>query len=182
MTDEETEKAIQTAIRAGLQERFKTDPGGVVSTQPANDLKTIKFGRVYSKAWQVKLPSGWTAWVDRIDVQRTYLTMLDGLPELDITDKEIEEARTFVRENFHGPEPVVIPPKLYDEKSSSPILPPLRFAASISTFEPLTDEDDGSRMNLIWFTEIDDDKSVKDFVTEALSQVDWGRNATGFSI
>ncbi len=182
MTDKTTQKTIQEAIRAGFQEMFKTDPGGVVSTQPANDFKTIKFGKVYSKAWQITLRSGWTAWIDRIDVQRTYLAMLDGIPERDITDEEIEEAKTFVRENFHGPEPVVIPPKLYDAKSSSPILPPLRFAAKIKTFEPLTDEDDGSWMNLIWFAEIDDDRSVKDFVTEALSQVDWGAQATGYSI
>ena len=69
----------------------------------------------------------------------------------------------------------MISPKRYDEKSSSPILPPLRFATKIKTFEPLSDKDDGSSTSLIWFAEIDGDRSVKDFVTEAVSQVDWTR-------
>lgn len=81
--------------------------------------------------------------------------MLEGLPDRHLTDYEIESARVFVRNNFHGPEPVVIQPKLYDATSVSPILPALRFAAQISTLEPFTDKDDGSWINLIWFAEID---------------------------
>jgi hypothetical protein len=97
-----------------------------------------------------------------------------------LTDDEIESARGFVRNNFHGPEPVVIQPKLYDATSLSPILPALRFAAQIRTFEPLTDGDDGSWMNPIWFSEIDDDKTTKRFVEEALKSIDWNVSASGF--
>jgi hypothetical protein len=145
-----------------------------------NYLRNIKGSKVYSKAWQITLPPGWTAWVDRLDVRRTYLGMLEGLPNRQDADEEIESARVFVRNNFHGPEPVVIPPKLYDATSVSPILPPLRFAAQIRTFEPLTDEDNGSWMNLIWFAEIDDDKTTKAFIEEALKQIDWKASASGY--
>jgi len=37
-------------------------------------------------------------------------------------------------------------------------------------------------MNLIWFAEIDDEKSIKDFVREALAQVDWKMQAEGYEI
>ena len=37
-------------------------------------------------------------------------------------------------------------------------------------------------MNLIWFAEIDDDKSIKGFVEEALAKVDWTAQATPFEI
>jgi len=39
----------------------------------------------------------------------------------------------------------------------------------------------GSWINLVWFAEIDDDKSIKQFVEEALRQVDWQRQVEGYS-
>jgi hypothetical protein len=96
------------------------------------------------------------------------------------TSKVIEEARAFVRGQFYGPEPVVIAPKLYDASSDAPILPGLRFAARIMSWEAIGDSM-GSWMNLIWFAEIDDEKSIKAFVEEALAQVDWKRQASGYS-
>jgi NAD-dependent SIR2 family protein deacetylase len=162
------------------QEGFKTNPGGIISTDTSDYLRNIKGSKVYSRAWQITLPCGWIVWVDHLDVRRTYGGMIEGLPWRQLTDDEIESARVFVRNNFHGPEPVVIPPKLYDAKSKSPILPALRFAAQIRTFEPLTEQDEGSWMNLIWFAEIDDDKTTKAFIEEALNQIDWKASASGY--
>jgi NAD-dependent SIR2 family protein deacetylase len=164
------------------REGLKTKPGAVVSTVSKHHLKNIKLSKVYSKACQIRLPSGWGAWINRFEMRRTYLEMIDGLPNRRDVDDEIEAARSFVRTNFGGPEPVVIPPKLYDPESVSPILPPLRFAAQIQTFEPMTDEDDASWMNLIWFGEIDDAKTTKAFVEDALKLIDWKANASGYSI
>jgi NAD-dependent SIR2 family protein deacetylase len=181
-----------TRIQQALPESFRlrcadsapkeNKPSTIVafSAISTDHLKYIKHSKVYSKAWQITLPCGWIVWVDHLDVRRTYGGMIEGLPWRQLTDDEIESARVFVRTNFHGPEPVVIPPKLYDAKSKSPILPALRFAAQIRTFEPLTEEDEGSWMNLIWFAEIDDDKTTKAFIEEALNQIDWKASASGF--
>jgi NAD-dependent SIR2 family protein deacetylase len=177
-----TRQRSQEELWRETRESLRTNPGGIISTISMDHLKNIKFSKVYSKAWQITLPSGWTAWVDHLDVRRTYLKMITGVPNRGDAEDEIESARVFVRNNFHGPEPVVIPPKLYDATSVSPILPPLRFAAQIRTFKPLTDEDDGSWMNLIWFAEIDDNKTTKACVEEALKQVDWKASASGYSI
>jgi hypothetical protein len=75
---------------------------------------------------------------------------------------------------------VLIPPKLLDADSEERILPPLRFAARISSREVVAPGSDGSWMNLVWFADIDDEKSIKDFVCEALMQVDWKTQAEGF--
>lgn len=37
-------------------------------------------------------------------------------------------------------------------------------------------------MNLIWFAEIDDDKSMRAFLEEALKQVDWKASSSGYSV
>jgi NAD-dependent SIR2 family protein deacetylase len=149
----------------------------------SRDLSSIKNGRMLSDAWQITLLGGVEVWVEQLDVYRNYLDFaLGGMPTASHVTTVIESAREFVRKNLYGPEPVVIPPKLYDATSDSPILPPLRFAARIRSWETVNDEDDGSWMNLIWFAEIDDDKSIKAFVEEALAQVDWKTQATAYSI
>jgi len=58
-------------------------------------------------------------------------------------------ARAFVRQTFHGPDPVVTSPVLFDPDSDEPILPRLRFVAQISSWERISEQDDGSWMNLI---------------------------------
>ena len=168
--------------RRRIKALFKKNPGAIASTNPVDHLKNIKFRKTYSKAWQIEMPSGYVAWVDQIDVQRNYLGMITGLAGTPYVNGAIERATEFVRKHFKGPEPVVIPPKVFDATSDYGVLPPLRFAAQISSGEPITEDDDGSWMNLIWFAEIDDDKSIKAFVEEALRQVDWKRQAEGYSI
>jgi NAD-dependent SIR2 family protein deacetylase len=149
----------------------------------ATDLTSLKYGRMMSKAWKCRLASGVEVWVERIDVQRNYLgfELSVQVPPPGHALKVIEEARAFVRGQFYGPEPVVISPRLYDAISDAPILPPLRFAARILSWDPVGDAM-GSWMNLIWFAEIDDDKSIKAFVEEALAQVDWKAQAERFEI
>ena len=61
-------------------------------------------------------------------------------------------------------------------------MPPLRFVAQIRSGERIDERDSGSWMNLIWFAEIDDEKSLKAFVEEALRQVDWKTQAEGYEI
>ena len=65
----------------------------------------------------------------------------------------------FVRQRFRGPEPV-----------------------QLRRCEPKCELDDGSWNNLIWFAEIDDEKSLKAFVEEALQQVDCKRQAQRYWI
>lgn len=149
----------------------------------SRDLSSLKQVKMLSDAWTIELPGGGKVWVEQLDVHRNYLDFrMGGMPTASHVTTVIESAKAFVRQNFYGPEPVVIPPKLYDATSDSPILPPLRFAARIQSWETVNDEDEGSWMNLVWFAEIDDNKSIKALVEEALAQVDWKRQAAGYSI
>ena len=52
--------------------------------------------------------------------------------------------------------------------------------AQIRSDERIDESDSGSRMNLVWFAEIDDEKSIKAFVEEALAQVGWKGPAEGY--
>ena len=150
-------------------------PGG-----PADaDIRLLKKERVYRNAWTIELTSGEKVWVDRLDVERTYLGWIDGVPDRAATDREVAAALAFVRAHFHGPEPVLLPPVLFDPDSDAPILQPLRFAAQVRSCSGV-DGSEGSWMNLVWFAEIDDEKSIKAFVEEALARVDWKRQAEGF--
>lgn len=160
------------AVSPGTRRRFVS-----------RDLATIKYMRMTSNAYAFRLACGAKVWVEKVDLKRNYLDwrLSADLPRSSHVTTVLEEAREFVRKALHGPEPVVIPPKLYDASSDSPILPALRFAAQARSWERINDVDEGSWMNLIWFAEIDDDKSIKQLVQEALAQVDWKKQATGYS-
>jgi hypothetical protein len=178
---ERCRNAVPEPPRLRIFDEAEDASPGTRQRKVSQSIESIKWSKVYAKAWPITLPSGSTAWVEQVDVHRTYLGMLTGLPFASVTEAEIEEARQFVRKHFYGPEPVVIPPRVFDASSNVPILPPLRFAARIRSWEKVNDEDEGSWMNLVWFAEIDDDKSIKAFVAEALRQVDWKKQATGYS-
>lgn len=155
-------------------------PNATIRALQLDHLDDIKLAKVYSEWLTVTLSSGSVARVERLDIFRTYLGWINGVPPAGDTAREIESAREFCRSNFGGPEPVVIPPKLYDALSDKPILPPLRFVAQISSNERLVDDSYGSWMNLIWFAEIDAERPLIAFVNEALSQVDWKTQASSY--
>ena len=48
--------------------------------------------------------------------------------------------------------------------------------------KPRDKEEDGSWLNLVWFADIDDQKSIRDFVAAALENVDWNTEAEAFLI
>ena len=146
-----------------------------------DELSDEKKRLIHTPAWQTVLRTGETVWVDRLSVTRNYLGLIQGTPSRGAVRSAIEKACELVQREFRGPAPVVIPPLLFDAESDSPILPPLRFAAQIRSWDLVNPEDEGSWMNLVWFAEIDDDKSVKQFVEEALQQVDWLRQAEGYA-
>jgi hypothetical protein len=77
---------------------------------------------------------------------------------------------------------VVVQTPLIDESSPSPILPAVRFTARVRSGESVNERDDnGSVMHLIWFTDMDDAKSIPSYVEEAVRQIDWRTLATGYS-
>jgi hypothetical protein len=58
----------------------------------------------------------------------------------------------------------------------------VRFAARVRSRDSVNERDDnGSVMNLIWFAEMDDTKSILSYVEDAVRQIDWRKLATGYS-
>jgi NAD-dependent SIR2 family protein deacetylase len=148
----------------------------------AEGSESIKLSKMFKDAWPIQLANGMKVWVEKLHVQRNYLDFRMGslLPSRAHATMVIDEAKEFVRKNYFQPEPVVIPPKLYDARSDAPILPALWFAAQIRSHEDVNAEEVGSIIGLIWFAEIDDTKSIRTFVEEALAHVDWKKQASGY--
>ena len=145
-------------------------------------LKAEKFRGTHRRGLQLTLADGTPAWADQIDISHTYLGVIDGLPGPDFIERSIREAKDFVQDRFHGPEPVIIAPRCFDPGSVHPIIPPLRFTAQIVSWRLLEPRACGSWLNLVWFAEIDDQKPLVDFVTEALARVDWATQSSSFDI
>ena len=146
------------------------------------DTKAEKMRRVHTRGLRVALADGGSAWVDQIDVRHVYLGLIDGLPVQSDLTRAVAEGVRFAREFFPGPAPVVLGPDIVDPGAAHPLLPPLRFVAQIVSWRRLDPLACGSWLNLVWFAELDDEKPLTAFVTEALRQVDWTIQATSFDI
>ena len=143
-------------------------------------LKAEKMSRVHTRGWYVELADGTHASVTDIDIAHTYISILDGIPTADFVPSAIDKATAFARKRLPGPEPIVLQPRCFDPGSPHPILPALRFVAQITSWKLLEPTACGSWLNLVWFAEIDDQKPLPAFVSEALKRVDWDRQASSF--
>ena len=145
-----------------------------------SDLKTAKYFRAHAKPCRILLPGGQTVRVDRFEMFLTYIGLIEGIPPKSHVESRIRDAEAYVREHWKRPRIVLSPPEIWDASSDRPVLPTLTMMAQLSCLEPRDENMHGSWLNVVWFTDIDDEKSIKDFVAEALGKVDWGREAEDF--
>ena len=178
-----SQAALSAGFGANLNESYRDNQTDAV-TFVSRDLDDIKWHKMFPSRWRFRLPTGSEAWIEKLDVALTYeLWGGDtGLPGRDHCGDPVRAAVAFVQSNFGHPDPVVVPPRLFDASSPSPILPAVRFAARVRSCDSVNERDDnGSVMNLIWFAEMDDAKSILSYVEDAVRQIDWRKLATGYS-
>ena len=144
------------------------------------ELKRAKFGRVYGKPCRVVLPGGCSATVDRFEMTRTYAGMIEGIPRQPNIEQRISEALTYVNEHWKRPKTVVIPPDILDPKSKTPVLPTLTMMAQLTSLDSCPKGDHGAWLNIVWFADVDDEKTISEFVAEALKHIVWSKQAEGF--
>jgi NAD-dependent SIR2 family protein deacetylase len=180
--DKLNEPPSQETIKNRIANYFKGNPGGIISTLSSIDLEVNKARKVYGKPCQITLPNGWVVWVDRLEMRRNYSGQLEGTPDKSHIQQDVAAAEQYVRENWYGPKTKVIKPNVYDASSERPVLPSLRFMARIECFEARNKDEDGTWLNLVWFADVDDEKSMKDYVEEALEQIDWEKEADSYWI
>ena len=145
-------------------------------------LKNIKSRKVYAKPFLVTLEDETMIWVERFEMQMTHAGMIEGLPSESHVKRRAEAAEKYVREEWRGRSTKLIQPKVYDARSKQPILPSLTMMAQLRSYERRNDDEDGTWLNLVWFADIDDQKSVTDFVAYALQQIDWKAEAYSYWI
>ena len=146
------------------------------------ELQRTKFRRAYGKPCRIALPDGKTVTVDRFEMTRTYLGLIEGIPRQPYIEKRISKALAYVNEHWKRPKTIVIPPEICDPDSETPVLPTLTMMAQLSSLDSYKEGDDGSWLNIVWFADIDNQKTITEFVTEALQHVNWEEEAEGFLI
>lgn len=174
--------ASQETIRERIAAFFKGNSGGVVSTLTGTHLSVLKHQKVYAKPCRITLTNGWGVSVERLEMDRTYSGMIEGVPDKGHIQQFIREAEEHASKRFGGPKIKVIKPQIYDAESDQPLLPPLRFIARVECHKARDQDEDGTWLTLVWFAEIDDDQSIADRVRMALGHVDWEREADGYRI
>ena len=170
------------ALSEWFKQGLKKKDGSVTSRRPENLLRFIKASKVYAKPCHVTLSNGWTGSVSQFEMNHVYSGMLEGLPFEGSIDHYVTEAQQYAHENWSGRRSKVIEPTVFDSKSRSPVIPSQRMIATIKCNQSPRADEQGTWLTLIWFAEIDEEKSIKDYVSEAVAQVDWAKEAEGYLI
>ena len=144
------------------------------------NLKREKFRRAHGKPCRIALPDGKTVTIDRFEMIRTYLGLIDGIPRKPYVDKRISEALDYVNEHWKRPRTIVVPPEILDPDSKSPVLPTLTMMAQLSSLDSYKKGEHGSWLNIVWFADIDNQKTITEFVAAAMQHVDWEEEAESF--
>jgi hypothetical protein len=155
---------------------------GVWDMSKIDEMKRAKYLRAYGKPCRITLRGGQTVTVDRFEMMRTYIGLIEGIPGKQHIESHVRAAEAHIKEHWKRPRIVVIPPDVLDAESGKPVLPPLTMMAQLLCMEPRHTDEDGSWLNLVWFAEIDDQKSINDFVESTLKNVDWDNEAESFHI
>lgn len=141
----------------------------------------IEKGRRAGSAIAVELQSGRTAQVNRFEMFRTYEGLLEGLPRTK-PEQLIRSAHDYVCTHWNASATAVVPPDILDAESDTPILPPMTMMATLTCYQPRNQFEDGSTLTVVWFADVDEQKSIRDYVEAALRSVDWNKEAREFSI
>ena len=118
--------------------------------------------------------------VDAIDYGRTYACLLEGRPNADLNARIVERALT-ERDATWGKRPThVIPPAMDLADPAHPVLPPARFRAWLTCYEPVDPVFMGSHLVVLWFAEECHNEPLADVVFRAVRGLPWETLAEDF--
>ena len=118
--------------------------------------------------------------VDAFYCQRTYLSLLEGRPNREMNERIIECSKSEMRPLWGERQVYVIPPVLDQSDLTHPALPPIRFTAWLTCYEPIQSENAGSELVAIWFRPECDGQSLAQIIQDGIHDIQWEKLARDF--
>jgi hypothetical protein len=126
------------------------------------------------------LDCGWSVAVEALYYQRTYLSVLDGVPDQRFNEGILEEVRKEMRPLWGERRVHVIPPAIEETTPGKPKLPPVRFTAWLRCYQPIEQPHDGSELVVVWFREKSTGEPLEKIVGDAIRSLPWEKLAQDF--
>lgn len=128
----------------------------------------------------IELDCGRSVALQALYYQRTYLSLLDGLPNLRLNDRLLEGVRTELEPVWGKRRVHVIPPEIDTSDPLHPTLPPVRFTAWLCDHLPVREPNAGSELVVVWFGEECGDQPLDRLVGDAVRALPWETLAQDF--
>jgi hypothetical protein len=126
------------------------------------------------------LDCGRSVAVEALYYQRTYLSLLLGLPDQEMNDGIVEETRTEVARLWNARRVCVIPPVINESDPAHPVLPPVCFAARLCCYQPIVEPNAGSALVVVWFRGECSNEPMDKIASAAIRSLAWEKLAEDF--
>lgn len=127
-----------------------------------------------------ELDCGRSVAVEALYFQRTYLSLLEGRPNLEMNDGILKKVRDEMVPLWGNRRVYVVPPAINDSVPKHPLLPRLRFTAWLSCYQPIKEPNAGSELVVVWFREDCADEPMDKIVHDAIRSLLWDELAQDF--
>jgi hypothetical protein len=126
------------------------------------------------------LDCGRSVAVEALYYQRTYLSLLEGRPNREMSDRILKQARTEMAPLWGERRVYVIPPEVNESDPAHPALPPLRFTAWLCCYQPIEAPNAGSQLVVVWFWQKCPGEPLDKIVGDAIRSLPWENVAQAF--
>lgn len=129
---------------------------------------------------RLDLECGRTVYVDAFYCIRTYCGLLHGKPDHNINSMYIEHGLNKAGSIWGPRKTYMIPPKMKNENTENPELPPLLWYVWLTCNKPLHAEYCGSELVVVFFSDYVLDRNIREIFNEHLLAIPWMEEARDF--
>ena len=131
--------------------------------------------------WSFKLDCGRFVTVDAFYSQRTYSGLMLGRPNRQLNEEIISRCLTEMAPLWGRRKVHVVPPTIKEPLTDHPALPHFRYTAWLECNEPLSKENHGSTLVVVWFRdEASEDEPLKKILYDGIRSLPWDELAEDF--
>jgi hypothetical protein len=128
-----------------------------------------------------KLDCGRSVSVVAFYSQPTFLNLMLGLSNRHINDDIISKCLTEMTPLWGRRKVHMVPPRIDQSDPNHPTLPPVRYTAWLTCYEPISKENHGSELVVVWFREeCSEDEPFRKILHDGIRSLPWDELAEDF--
>lgn len=126
------------------------------------------------------LESGRSITADAYEYSRTYLELMEGLPNARLNRRILDEAQKKARTLWGKRKVYLVPPECDRSEPESPALPPSQYIVWLTCHEPVNSKFSASELVVVFYSSLPEDTPITQVFQKYLQHLNWEHLAFDF--